>query len=78
MSGLNRIVMVSGMMAALAMPSLGSAVGIKSRMADPIPLPSYGGYNRPRGKGRNKSPRRFSGVAAAKRAAVKARNRRKS
>jgi len=78
-SGLNRNVMVAGMMAALAMPAVGAERFIEiSRKRDEMPLPSFGGFSRPRGKGRNKSPRRFTGVAAAKRAAIKARNRRKS
>lgn len=49
-------------------------------MAGPFSVPSWGGHSFPavganghRGKVRNKAPRRFSGVLAARRAARKAR-----
>jgi hypothetical protein len=75
MSGLNRNVMVAGLMAAMATPGLGATLSVRS--TEPAPNISFFPESRNRGKGRNKSPRRFTGVAAAKRASIKARNRRK-
>ena len=78
MSGLNRNVMLAGMMVALAEPAVVGAGGIISPQArrDSTPMMSFVSDRSHRGKGRNKSPRRFTGVAAAKRAAIKARNKR--
>jgi hypothetical protein len=82
MSGLSRNVMLAGMlagmMAALATPAGADRHIEISRKRDATPALSFDRFHGPRGKGRNKSPRRRTGVAAAKRAAIKARNRRKS
>lgn len=77
MSGLNRNAMVAGMMAALAAPAAGVEIGIKRHFDDSTPSLNFGGFGRNRGKGRNKNPRRFTGVAAVKRESIKARNRRR-
>lgn len=61
-----------------ALAALAWALGDRpSEIENALPVLPTPSYLRHTGKGRNKLPHRFSGVAAAKRAARKRRNRKK-
>ena len=73
MGSLNRSILLAGILAATAFPGgIAAPVQTNKRPAPPI---DFTGFGDSRGKGRNKTPSRKGKVAAAKRAARKAKRR---